>query len=47
MSNDDRKPFVYFSLLYSLKAGFAGDDAPKAVFPSIVGTEMETHLYGG
>ena len=29
------------------KAGFAGDDAPRAVFPSIVGTPKYTNMMAG
>jgi len=37
MCDDDVAPLVVDNGSGMCKAGFAGDDAPRAVFPSIVG----------
>lgn len=37
MSDEDTAPIVIDNGSGTIKAGFAGDDAPRAVFPSIVG----------
>ena len=45
-----RAPVRNLNVLYSLvhwQAGFAGDDAPRAVFPSIVGRPRHTGVMVG
>ncbi|KAL5226717.1 hypothetical protein ABZP36_014982 [Zizania latifolia] len=39
---EDIKPLVFDNGTGMVKAGFAGDDAPRAVFPSIVGCPRHT-----
>ncbi|KAI4319594.1 hypothetical protein MLD38_033176 [Melastoma candidum] len=40
--NEDIQPLVCDNGTGMVKAGFAGDDAPRAVFPSIVGRPRHT-----
>ncbi|KAK7323444.1 hypothetical protein VNO77_26917 [Canavalia gladiata] len=42
---EDIQPFVCDNGTGMVKAGFAGDDAPKAVFPSIVGRPRHTGVW--
>ena len=37
MADDDTTALVFDNGSGQVKAGFAGDDAPRAVFPSVVG----------
>lgn len=39
---DDVQSLVIDNSSWLLKAGFAGDDAPRAVFPAIVGRPRHT-----
>jgi actin, other eukaryote len=42
--NEDIQALVIDNGSYTCKAGFAGDDAPRAVFPSIVGRPRHVRL---
>ncbi|KAK2637515.1 hypothetical protein Ddye_032307 [Dipteronia dyeriana] len=44
---EDIQPLVCDNGTGMVKAGFAGDDAPRAVFPSIVGRPRHTGLMVG
>ncbi|XP_022889121.1 actin-3-like [Olea europaea var. sylvestris] len=44
---DDIQPLVCDNGTGMVKAGFAGDDAPRAVFPSIVGRPRHTGVMVG
>ena len=46
-SNDDVLPLVIDNGSGMCKAGFAGDDAPRAVFPSILGRPKHTQVMAG
>ena len=46
MCDDDVAALVIDNGSGMCKAGFAGDDAPRAVFPSIVGTTKTSRCYG-
>ncbi|KAI4341276.1 hypothetical protein MLD38_026016 [Melastoma candidum] len=45
--NEDIQPLVCDNGTGMVKAGFAGDDAPRAVFPSIVGRPRHTGVMVG
>ncbi|XVF34138.1 hypothetical protein REPUB_Repub18cG0032600 [Reevesia pubescens] len=45
--NEDIQPLVCDDGTGMVKAGFAGDDAPRAVFPSIVGCPLHTGVMVG
>ncbi len=47
MLSDDFAPLVIDNGSGMCKAGFAGDDAPRAVFPSIVGRPRHINLMVG
>ncbi|MBO8831418.1 actin, cytoplasmic 2, partial [Staphylococcus aureus] len=44
---EDIQPLVCDNGTGMVKAGFAGDDAPRAVFPSIVGRPRHTGVMVG
>ena len=44
MNEDDVKALVLDNGSFMCKVGFAGDDAPRAVFPSVVGRQRPTGL---
>eukprot|EP00971_Amphidinium_carterae_P282087 5599434-Amphidinium_carterae.1 len=47
-ADSDREPAVVIKLgSQQTKAGFAGDDAPRAVFQSVVGRCRHTHVMIG
>ena len=45
--DDDNEPIVIDNGSGLLKAGFADDDAPKHVFPTIIGTPREPGILVG
>jgi len=47
MSDEDTQALVVDNGSGMVKAGFAGDDAPRAVFPSIVGRPRHTGVMVG
>ncbi|PPS04598.1 hypothetical protein GOBAR_AA16059 [Gossypium barbadense] len=47
MADEDIQPLVVDNGTGMVKAGFAGDDAPRAVFPSIVGRPRHTGVMVG
>jgi actin len=47
MAEEDIQPLVCDNGTGMVKAGFAGDDAPRAVFPSIVGRPRHTGVMVG
>lgn len=46
-SNDDVAPIVIDNGSGMVKAGFAGEDAPRAVFPAIIGRARYTQVMAG
>ena len=47
MGDEDVQALVVDNGSGMCKAGFAGDDAPRAVFPSIVGRPKHPNIMGG
>ncbi|KAM9949953.1 hypothetical protein ACTFIT_011178 [Dictyostelium discoideum] len=47
MKDEDVRPIVIDNGSGMCKAGFAGDDAPRAVFPSVVGRPRHTGVIVG
>ncbi|KAK4565096.1 hypothetical protein RGQ29_006952 [Quercus rubra] len=47
MDFDENRPIVCDSGTGSVKAGFAGDDAPCVLFPSIIGRPRNRHAMIG
>ena len=43
----DKQPIVIQNSSYQMKAGFAGDDAPLCVFPSVIARQTCPHVHVG